>query len=190
MANTYSLTAITRDDLGKGASRRLRRENLVPAIIYGGSGEPVPISLKRNEIDRNLLDEAFYSSLITLSVDGKKEVVVLRDLQRHPAKPIVLHADLQRITDDEEIKVVVPLHFINEDIAPGVKMDGGNVNRLVVDIEVSCLPKNIPEFIDVDLSKLEKGNSIHLSEVELPEGVRSTQLAYGEEHNLAIVSIY
>jgi len=190
MANTYSLTAISRDDLGKGASRRLRRENLVPAIIYGGSSDPVSISLKKNELDRNLLDEAFYSALITLDVNGTKEVVVLRDLQRHPAKPFVLHADLQRVTDDEEIKVVVSLHFINEEEAPGVKLEGGNVNRLLVDVEVACLPKDIPEYIDVDLSELERGQSIHLSEVKFPEGVVSTQLSHGEEHNLAVVAIY
>ncbi len=189
MANTYSLTAISRTDLGKGASRRLRRENLIPAIIYGGSGDAISISLKKNEMDRNLLDEAFYSALITLDVNGTKEVVVLRDLQRHPAKPFVLHADLQRVMDDEEIKVVVPFHFLNEEDAPGTK-DGGNTNRLLTDVEISCLPKNIPEFIDVDMSELERGQSIHLSEITFPEGVVSTQLSHGEEHNLAVVTIY
>ena len=190
MANTYSLTAISRADLGKGASRRLRRENLIPAVIYGGSGDAISISLKKNELDRNLLDESFYSSLITLDVDGKKEVVVLRDLQRHPAKPFILHADLQRVMDDEEIKVVVSFHFINEDEAIGVKQDGGNINRLLVDVEVACLPKDIPEFIEVDMAELERGQSIHLSEIIFPEGVVSTQLSHGEEHNLAVVTIY
>jgi len=190
MANTYSLTAIARNDLGKGASRRLRRENLVPAVIYGGSGDAVSVSLKKNEMDRNLMDEAFYSSLITLDLDGSKEVVVLRDLQRHPAKPIILHADLQRVMGDEEIKVIVSFHFINEEEAPGIKQEGGNINRLLMDVEVACLPKNIPEFIEVDMIKLERGQSIHLSEITFPENVVSTQLSHGEEHNLAVVTIY
>ena len=190
MANTYSLTAISRADLGKGASRRLRRENLIPAVIYGGSGDAVSISLKKNEMDRNLMEESFYSSLITLDVEGKKEIVVLRDLQRHPARPIILHADLQRVMDDEEIKVIVSLHFINEEDAPGIKLEGGNTNRLLMDIEVACLPKDIPEFIEVDMAKLERGQSIHLSEITFPEGVVSTQLSHGEEHNLAVVTIY
>ena len=190
MANNFSLAATTRTDLGKGASRRLRREGGVPAVVYGGASEPASITLKVNQVNRNLMEEAFYSSLITLDVDGTEEIVVLRDLQRHPSKPIILHADLQRVMDDEEIKVIVPLHFINEEDAPGVKLEGGNVNRLLVDIEVSCLPKSIPEFIEVDLSELHKGGSIHLAEIVMPENVASTQLAYGEDHNLAVVAIY
>lgn len=190
MANNFSLAATARTDLGKGASRRLRRANGIPAVVYGGNAEPASITLKVNQVTRNLMEEAFYSSLITLEIDGAEEIVVLRDLQRHPSKPTILHADLQRVMDDEEIKVIVPLHFINEDIAPGVKLAGGHVNRLLVDIEVACLPKSIPEFIEVDLSELNRGDSIHLADIVMPENVTSTQLSYGEDHNLAIVTVY
>ncbi|MCK5903343.1 MAG: 50S ribosomal protein L25/general stress protein Ctc [Cocleimonas sp.] len=188
MANTFGLTATTRTDLGKGASRRLRREGSIPAVVYGGASGAASITLKSNQMNRNLLEEAFYSSLINLEIDGNKEIVMLRDLQRHPSRPFILHVDLQRIMDDEKIKVIVPLHFINEEEAPGVKLEGGNVNRLLVDVEVFCLPKDIPEYINVDLSKLHRGGSIHLNEIKIPDNVALTQLMY-DGHNLAVVAV-
>ncbi len=194
MANAFSLTATSRTDLGKGASRRLRREALVPAIVYGGDSEPVAITLKGNEMARNLLEEAFYASLITLNFDDKKETVILRDLHRHPYKNVVLHADFQRVNAKEELTVTVQLHFINEETAKGVKK-GGMVSHVMTEIEVSCLPGNIPEYIEIDIEDLDLHSSIHLSDISFPEGVQSTLLNVGEnteesEHaSLPVVSI-
>ncbi len=195
MANDFSLTATSRTDLGKGASRRLRREALIPAIIYGGDSEPAPITLRANEMVRNLMEEAFYASLIILDVEGTKETVILRDLHRHPYKNnIIMHADFQRVNAKEALTVTVPFHFINEDIAKGVKM-GGMVSHVMTEIEISCLPKNIPEFIEVDIADLDLHSSIHLSDIVFPKDVQSTLLyvAEGGEENehgsLPVVSI-
>ena len=195
MANDFSLTATARTELGKGASRRLRHAELIPAIIYGGESEPATITLKSNEMTRNLMEEAFYASLITLNIEGTEETVILRDLHRHPYKTIIMHADFQRVNAKEELTVTIPLHFINEDIAPGIKIGGGMVSHIMTDIEISCLPKNIPEFIEIDVAELELHSSIHLSNVVFPEGVQSTLLYVAEgaeesEHgSLPVVSI-
>jgi large subunit ribosomal protein L25 len=190
MSKTYSLKATKRADQGKGASRRLRHAGSVPAIVYGAGAEPVSITLSHNELIRNLQEEAFYSQLITLDVDGSTEVVVLRDLQRHPAKNLVMHADLQRIQADQAIRVSVPLHFTNVEIAPGVKIQGGAINQLMTNVEVSCLPKDIPSYIEVDMQAVEKGQILHLSDLKLPEGVSLPQLALGQDHDQAIVAIH
>ncbi len=189
MSTTYKLDAEMRDDLGKGASRRLRREHKIPAVLYGAGRPAWSLTLPENQLMRNLQDEAFYAAIIDLSLEGKTQKVFLRDLQRHPAKPFVLHVDLQRVRDDVEMTVVLPLHYINEETAVGVKMGGGQVIRNAVDIEISCLPGNLPEFIEVDLQDLDVGDSLHLSNVKLPEGVVSTELALGEDHDQPIVSI-
>jgi len=189
MSTIYKLDAEMREDLGKGASRRLRREHKIPAVLYGAGRPAWSLTLKENQLMRNLQDEAFYAAIIDLSLEGKTQKVFLRDLQRHPAKPFVLHVDLQRVRDDVEMTVVLPLHYINEDVAKGVKMGGGQVIRNAVDIEVSCLPGVLPEFIEVDLADLKLGDSLHLSSIKLPEGVVSTQLSYGEDHDQPIVSI-
>ena len=189
MSTTYKLDAEMREDLGKGASRRLRREHKIPAVLYGAGRPAWSLTLKENQLMRNLQEEAFYAAIIDLSLEGKTQKVFLRDLQRHPAKPFVLHVDLQRVRDDVEMTVVLPLHYINEDVAKGVKMGGGQVIRNAVDIEVSCLPGNLPEYIEVDLADLDVGDSLHLSSIKLPEGVVSTQLSYGEDHDQPIVSI-
>jgi len=189
MSATYKLDAEMRDDLGKGASRRLRRENKIPAVLYGAGRPAWSLTLPENQLMRNLQDEAFYAAIIDLSLDGKTQKVFLRDLQRHPAKPFVLHVDLQRVRDDVEMTVVLPLHYLNEDDAAGVKMEGGQVIRNAVDIEISCLPGVLPEFIEVDLIDLKLGESLHLSSIKLPEGVVSTELAHGEDHDQPIVSI-
>ena len=185
----YELAAEMRDDLGKGASRRLRRVNKIPAVLYGAGRPAWSLTLKENQLMRNLQDEAFYAAIIELTLDGKQQKVFLRDLQRHPAKPFVLHVDLQRVRDDVEMTVVLPLHYLNEETSIGVKMGGGQVLRNAVDIEISCLPAVLPEFIEVDLADLDVGESLHLSNVKLPEGVVSTQLSYGEDHDQPIVSI-
>ena len=189
MSAKYVLEAEMRDDLGKGASRRLRRENKIPAVLYGAGRPAWSLTLKENQLMRNLQDEAFYAAIIELTLEGKQQKVFLRDLQRHPAKPFILHVDLQRVRDDVEMTVVLPLHYLNEDTAHGVKMEGGQVIRNAVDIEITCLPGVLPEYIDVDLADLKLGESLHLSDIKLPEGVVSTQLSYGEDHDQPIVSI-
>ena len=189
MATTYSLDAVLRTDEGKGASRRLRRTGNIPAVVYGGEGEAVSISLKENQLVRHLQDEQFYSSIIDLKLESGAEKVLLRDLQRHPARPVVLHADLLRVNKKEKVKITVQLHYLNEDSAAGVKMDGGRVTKSMMDVEISCLVKDIPEFIEVDLIELKMGESLHLSDLNLPEGVESVQLALGEGHDLAIATI-
>ncbi len=189
MSTTYKLDAEMRSDTGKGASRRLRREHKIPAVLYGAGRPAWSLTLPENQLMRNLQDEAFYAAIIDLTLEGKTQKVFLRDLQRHPAKPFVLHVDLQRVRDDVEMTVVLPLHYINEETAKGVKMGGGQVIRNAVDIEVSCLPGNLPEYIEVDLQDLDIGDSLHLSDIKLPEGVVSTELAHGEDHDHAIVTI-
>jgi large subunit ribosomal protein L25 len=189
MATKYELAAEMREDLGKGASRRLRRQHLIPAVLYGAGRPAWSLNLKENQLMRNLQEEGFYASIINLTLDGKVQKVFLRDLQRHPSKPFVLHVDLQRVRDDVEMTVVVPLHFMNEETAHGVKMEGGLISRNLSDIEISCLPGNLPEYIEVDLEDLKLGESIHLSGLKLPEGVVSTELSHGEDHDHAVVSI-
>lgn len=189
MSNNYVLEAQSRADQGKGASRRLRREDMVPAIVYGAGKDPVSIKLTHHVMLNHLEDEAFYSQILMLSVDGQSEKVVLRDVQRHPAKPLIMHMDFLRIDESQLIRMHVPLHFLNEETAPGVKL-GGQVNRQLVEVEIDCLPSNLPEFIDVDLGGLAIGESIHMSDIKLPSGVVLPGLLQGEEHDLAIVAIH
>ena len=188
MAN-YELAAELREDLGKGASRRLRRLNKIPAVLYGAGRPAWSLTLKENQLMRNLQEESFYAAIIELTLDGKKQKVFLRDLQRHPAKQLVLHVDLQRVRDDVEMTVVLPIHFLNEETAHGVKMEGGKIQRNLSDIEIVCLPGVLPEYIELDLENLNVGEALHLSDLKLPEGVKSTELELGEGHDHAIVSI-
>ncbi|OOZ40727.1 50S ribosomal protein L25/general stress protein Ctc [Solemya elarraichensis gill symbiont] len=188
MAVDFNLNAESRSDTGKGASRRLRRTGMVPGIIYGSDKEPEMISVNHNELVLHLDQEAFYSHILTVTVDGKKQKVVLKDLQRHPAKPFVMHLDLLRVKSGEKLKMSVPLHFENEEIAPGVKA-GGIASHHVTEVEVSCLPKDLPEYISVDVATLDIGDSVHLSEIKLPEGVEIPALALGEDHDQAIFAI-
>jgi large subunit ribosomal protein L25 len=190
MQETFELEAETRTDLGKGASRRLRRTNGVPAIVYGGGKDPKQITLKHNILMQHLDNEAFYSHILSLKVDGKAEKVVLRDLQRHPAKPIIMHADFLRVNEDEVIKMNVPLHFLNEDVAPGVKTQGGAVSHLFTEVEIACKGKDLPEYIEVDVADLNIGDSIHLSEIKLPEGVEIVALMQGADQDQAVVSVH
>ncbi|GAA6132815.1 50S ribosomal protein L25/general stress protein Ctc [Halopseudomonas sabulinigri] len=187
----FSLNANTRDDLGKGASRRLRRnDGLVPAIVYGGNKEPQSISIAARELNKALENEAFYSHVIKLSVDGKKEDVLLKALQRHPAKPRIMHADFLRVVAGHEVTVHVPLHFINEDNCVGVKKSGGVISHTMTDVEVTCLPKDLPEFIEVDMAGVDLGDIVHLSNLKLPKGVAVPALAQGADHDLPVANVH
>jgi large subunit ribosomal protein L25 len=189
MSISFELDATARSDTGKGASRRLRKTGMVPGIVYGAGKDPEMISVAHNILLQHLDHEAFYSHILTLNVDGKSQNVVLKDLHRHPAKPFILHLDLLRVSDTDKIKMHVPLHFLNETTAVGVKA-GGNLSKEVTDVEVQCLPKDLPEYIEVDLAKLNIGEAIHLSDINLPEGVELLQLALGEDHDTSVASIH
>ena len=190
MSKKYVLQAQVRELQGKGASRRLRTEGLVPAVIYGAGQDAQSITLRHNELIRNLQEQGFYSQVITVDFGDRKESVVLRDLQRHPAKPIVMHADLLRIKDDEEVTVHVALHFLNAETSIGVKEQGGSISHNLTEVEISCLPKYLPEYLEVDLSAREKGQILHLSDLKLPEGVSLPQLALGEDHNQPVAACH
>ena len=190
MSDQFELKAEVREDMGKGASRRLRRlADQVPAIIYGGNKDPQPLTLIRKDFEKALENEAFYSHVLSIKVGKSKEKAILKDLQRHPAKDSVMHADFLRVDDKVAIKVNVPIHFMNEDTSIGVKVEGGIVQHQNTDIEILCLPGDIPEYIEVDMAEVVTGQIIHLSDVSLPKGVTSVALALGEDHDLAIASI-
>ncbi|CAK0747970.1 50S ribosomal protein L25 [Gammaproteobacteria bacterium] len=185
----FELNAEPRNQLGKGENRRLRRAGKVPAIVYGGGAEPTPIILNHHEVLRRLEHEAFYSHILNIRLGGKTERAILKDIHRHPAKPIVMHMDLQRVDPTHKIHIRVPLHFINEAIAPGIKVGGGRVSHLLTSIEVECLADNLPEYLEVDLSKLEMGQTIHLSDLKLPEGVAIRGLVHAGKDDQPVVTI-
>jgi large subunit ribosomal protein L25 len=169
--SAIEVVAFPRSAQGTGASRRLRRSGKVPGIIYGGAVPPMAIELDHNALYQHLRLEAFHASILSMAVSGKKEQVLLRDVQMHPFRAEILHVDFQRVAQDQEIHVNVPLHFVNEEVAPGVKLSGGIVSHIMNDLEVVCLPKNLPAFIEVDLAHLTVGDSVHVSEIKLPAGV-------------------
>jgi large subunit ribosomal protein L25 len=190
MSDQFELIAEVRSDLGKGASRRLRRfDGRVPGIIYGGDKAAQPVSLIRKDLEKALENEAFYSHVLVVKVGNVAEKAILKDMQRHPAKNRVTHVDFLRIDDNVAIKVHVPIHFLNEDTCYGVKTQGGMIQHQATDIEVQCLPADIPTYIEVDMLEVETGQIIHLSDVTLPAGVTSVALALGEDHDLAIASV-
>jgi large subunit ribosomal protein L25 len=168
--NEFELSAERRADVGKGASRRLRRDGKVPAIVYGGDEEPMPVTLIQNEMNRRLENQAFYSHVLTLKLGSETQSVVLKDIHRHPYKRQLLHVDLQRVSASRRLHMRVPLHFLNEDACAGRKA-GGVIHRLATEVEVGCLPKDLPEFIAVDLAGVELGQGVRLSELVLPAGV-------------------
>jgi large subunit ribosomal protein L25 len=189
MASSFELTAEPRTDMGKGASRRLRHAGKVPAIIYGGDKDPESLTLSHNQLIRNLENEAFYSHILTIKIGGTETPAILRDLQRHPSRPVVMHVDLQRVNMSETLRTNVPLHFLGEDTSAAVKA-GALVSHELTDVEVECLPQDLPEFIAVDITGLEIGDSIHLSELAVPAGVTLVELERGEDHDLAVVSLH
>jgi len=184
------LNAETRTDKGKGASRRLRRAHRLPAIVYGAGKNPESLTLEQKDVQHGLQNEAFYTQILELNVDGKKQDVLLRDLQHHPYKQEILHIDFQRVEAKKEVHVNVPLHFINEENAPGVKQEGGAISHVVSEVEVVCLPKDIPEYIEVDFSEMHMGDILHLSDLKLPAGVEVFALKQGEEHDTAVATIH
>jgi len=186
MTDLFTLEAEVRTDLGKGASRRLRHANKVPAILYGEGKEPVSLTLEHKNVFRAQQEEAFYSHVLTLNVDGKPVECLLKDMQRHPFKQVVMHLDFLRIDATHAVHINAPVHFINEEIA---EKKGGVIAHHVNEIAISCLPADIPEFIEVDASGLEVGQTLHLSDVTLPKGVTSDELAKGESHDQAVVSL-
>ena len=192
MTDAFVVNAELRADQGKGASRRLRRlEDKVPAILYGVNGkDPVTLSLRANEIRKSLSNEAFYSHILTIKYDGKEESAILKDLQRHPARGDVTHADFLRVTKNQTIHVHVPLHFINEDVCKGVKTAGGVISHQMVEVEIICLPADLPEFIEVDMKDVDIETIVHLSDLTLPKGVTIAALQQGEDHNLPVCSVH
>ena len=190
MAISFNLSAELRSDKGKGASRRLRRLGKVPGILYGAGEPPVQLSFNHNEVRNSLSHEAFYSHILKIKIGSEEHQAIIKDLQRHPAKPVVMHLDFLRVKDDIDIRVHVPLHFKNEKEAVGVKTQGGVASHNMIEVEIACLPRYLPEFIEVDILNLELNHALHLSDLKLPEGVRIVQLAYGEEHDLPVVSIH
>ena len=191
MSNEFLLHAEGRSDVGKGASRRLRRlEARIPGIIYGGKTAPQMVTLELRELAKALENEAFYSHVLTLDVDGKKQQAVLRDLQRHPAKGTPMHADFLRVDKTHKITMQVPLHFINEEKCVGVKQQGGKINHNASEVEVSCLPQNLPEFIEVDMAAVTLDQVVHLSDLKLPKGVELVALSHGEDHDLPVAAVH
>lgn len=190
MSEEFKLDAEKRGDQGKGASRRLRRlHGKVPAIVYGGRKKPASIQLSQKELSKQLENEAFFSHIIELSIEGKSENVILKDLQMHPSKGFTMHADFLRVSKSTKLHTNVPLHFINEDKAKGVKFQGGKFVHNMVQLEVTCLPANLPEYIEVDVGEMELGDSLHISDLKLPKGVESVELGHGEDHDQPVVSI-
>jgi len=177
---TIEFNATKRELQGTSASRRLRHAGRVPGIIYGGTAAPQSIEFDHNELFQLLRKEAFYSSVLSLSVDGKKEAVLLRDVQRHPFRQLILHVDLQRVDVTKPIHQKVPLHFVNEELAPGVKTQGGLVSHVTTEVDVKCLPNDLPAFIEVDLKDLAAGHSIHVSQLPLPKGVEVVHHGEGD----------
>ena len=172
--------ATKRDAQGTGASRRLRRAGQIPGIIYGGAGEAQPVSMDHNELFHLLRKEAFHASVLSIEVDGAKQNAVLRDVQWHPFKQQVLHLDFQRIAAGEKMHLKVPLHFVGADAAPAVKLGGCMISHTINELDVQCLPKDLPEFIEVDLSTMDAGQSVHVSQIKLPAGVELVQHGEGD----------
>ncbi|WP_445621373.1 50S ribosomal protein L25/general stress protein Ctc [Kushneria sp. Sum13] len=190
MKHDYQLTAVARTALGKGASRRLRRANeRVAAIIYGGSAEPQPIAIDKPAFYKALEEESFFSSIVNIDIEGKKEQVVIRDLQRHPYKELITHADFMRVDATHELTITVPLHFAGEDECKGVREQDGVLHVLANDVEVSCLPGDLPEYLEVNVANMAMGDTLHLSDIPLPKGITIVALTHGEDHDTGIVTI-
>jgi len=190
MSTDFTLHAKGREDTGKGASRRLRRlAGEIPAIVYGGKKDPARIALIHKDVMKALENEAFYSHIIALDIDGKPEDVIVKDVQRHPAKAIVLHMDFLRVSKNTKLQTRVPLHFINEDICVGVKLGGGLIAHSMTELEIMCLPADLPEYLEVDMADVDLGQTLHISDIKLPKGVESVALSHGGDHDLPIAAV-
>lgn len=187
--NNFILEAEVRNDLGKSASRRLRRTGKVPAILYGVGKEPTSLAVDHIDLLHKLENEAFFSHILTVKIGGAEENAIIKDLQRHPSKPVVLHMDLQRVSMSEKIRMHVPLHFMNEEQSPGVR-EGGLVTHNVTETEITCLPNDLPEFLEVDLSNLDLDGIVHLSDIKLPAGVEIVELSHGQGHDQPVAAIH
>ena len=185
----FTLVAESRGDMGKGASRRLRKSEMVPAIVYGAKKAALSIQLKHSDVLKSSSQESFYSQILDLSIDGKVERVVLKDMQRHPYKPFVMHMDFQRVDESAALTIRIPVHFLNEEDCIGVKQEGGVIARLMTEIEITCLPKDLPEFIEVDVANLSVGDAVHLADLMLPDGVEITAITSGGDGAAAIVQV-
>ena len=188
MSSVFEFDAVSRANAGTSGAKGIRRNGNIPAVIYGGSSEPELIELSHNEIAKKLANEAVYSHVLQLNVGGKVQNAILKDMQRHPAKDTIIHMDFMRVNMNEKIKVHVPLHFINEATSVGVKA-GGVVTHSMVEIEVTCLPGDLPEYIEVDLESVDIGGSVHLTDIAVSEGVEILALTHGEDHNLPVAQI-
>jgi len=188
MSNVFEFNAVSRAVAGTSAAKASRRNGNIPAVIYGGNGEPELIELNHNEVVKSLVNEAVYSHILKLNIGGKVENAILKDMQRHPAKNQIIHMDFMRVVMTEKLKLNVPLHFVNEELSPGVK-EGGVVMHSMIDVEIECLPGNIPEYIEVDLTGLKIGESIHLSQLVLVDGLEIVALTHGEDHDLPVAQI-
>ncbi len=188
--STITVNAEIRDDSGKGSSRRLRRlSGLIPAVVYGAQKDPQSLTLVHKDIYKQIQDETVFSSVLTLNVAGNEEQVIIKDLQRHPAKDIIMHVDFLRVDVNAAVVVNVPLHFINEDSCKGVKIQGGRITHTATTVEITCLPADLPEFITVDMANVEAGQTVHISDIEFAEGVSSVALSYGADHDASIATI-
>jgi large subunit ribosomal protein L25 len=188
MAELVDLVAETRDDSGKGASRRLRRAGKVPAIVYGAGREPRAVTFERNSLMHQMENESFFSSVLNVKIGKNNRQCILKDVQMHPARREVMHLDLQRIVEGELIRMTVPVHFLNEETAVGVKVGGGTVAHMMSEVEVSCLPANLPEYLDLDIGELELDETLYLSDIKLPDGVEIPELT--AENNRGVASIH
>lgn len=189
VGSNFDFDAELRTKTGKGDARRARRQNKIPAIVYGGNAAPVQLNLIHHVVVRALQNEAVYSHILTLKYDGKEEKAILKAVERHPSRPIIMHLDFQRVSESEKLHVHVPLHFVNQETSLGVKK-GGIINHAMVEVEVVCLPKYLPEFIEVDMALVDLGGLVHLSDLKLPEGVGLVELIHGSEHDLPVASIH
>lgn len=187
----FKVEAQRRTERGTGANRRLRRAGHVPAVIYGANKEPVSLTLSHNDLLKQLEHEAFYSRILTVNIDGQPEQAVLKNLHRHPFRPTILHLDFQRINETQKLSREVPLHFINENHCTGVKLGGGLISHHLSEVEIRCLPKDLPEFIDVDLTEVKLNDIVHLSDLVLPEGVEMIALiSQDASRDLPVVSVH
>ncbi len=189
MSETTTINVELRKDVGKGASRRLRREGKVPGVIYGGHKDPVALTLQLNELLHATENEAFYASILEIKIDEKTtQQAVVRDMHRHPFKPIIMHIDFMRVSAEEVLKMLVPVHFVGEEESPAGRASGVVIQHLVTEVEIAALPKDLPEFVSVDLSQMDAGDAVMLSSIQLPEGVEITALTGGEENDVQLAN--